>query len=94
MKNQNSSSKQPTTVEANTVKISNFAFSPQTLTVKPGTTVTWINEDSIPHTIKADMFNSSNLSKGDKFTFTFADKGTFDYICGVHPSMTGKIVVE
>lgn len=83
-----------TTVEANTITIQNFAFNPGTLTVKQGTKVIWTNQDSATHKIKSDTFNSSNLNQGDKFDFTFNNKGTFDYSCSIHPSMTGKIVVE
>lgn len=83
-----------TKVEANTITIQNFSFNPGTLTVKQGTKVTWINQDSAIHDIKSETFSSQNLSQGDKFEFTFKDKGSFDYICGLHPSMQGKIVVE
>lgn len=82
------------TVSTDTITIRNFAFTPGTLTVKQGAKVTWVNEDSVAHKIKADAFNSTNLNQGDKYEFVFNDKGTFDYICGIHPSMTGKIVVE
>lgn len=84
----------PTKVEANTITIQNFSFNPGTLTVKQGTKVTWINQDSVIHTINSGTFNSQDLSQGDKFEFTFKDKGSFDYICGIHPTMQGKIVVE
>jgi plastocyanin len=80
--------------EANTVNIQNFAFAPETLTVKKGATVTWTNNDSAPHQIKSDTFNSDRLSGGQSFSFTFNDAGTFDYICSIHPSMKGKIIVE
>lgn len=84
----------PTQVEANTITIQNFAFNPGTLTIKQGTKVTWTNQDSAIHRIKSETFNSQDLSQRDKFEFTFKDKGSFDYICGIHPSMQGKIVVE
>lgn len=80
--------------EVNSVTIQNFAFSPAKLTIKQGTTVTWTNEDSAPHKIKSDSFNSGDLSKGDKFEFTFNTKGNFAYSCSIHPAMTGEIVVE
>jgi plastocyanin len=76
------------------VTIKNFAFSPSALTIKKGTTVTWTNEDSVPHTIKSDTFNSGTLNTGNKFQFTFSSTGTFDYSCGIHPQMSGKIIVE
>jgi plastocyanin len=81
-------------VNGNSVSIENFSFNPSSLTVKQGTTVTWINNDSANHTIKSDTFNSQDLNQGDKFQFMFNTKGTFDYICSIHPSMAGKIVVE
>jgi len=76
------------------VIIKNFAFDPSDLTIKVGDTVTWINNDGTAHTVKMDTLESDNLSKGDTFSFTFSDAGTFEYICGIHPSMKGKIIVE
>jgi plastocyanin len=82
--------------EAGAVKIGNFTFSPATLAVAPGTTVTWTNEDDIPHTIvaKNKVFRSKTLDTDDKFTFTFAAPGEYDYFCSLHPHMVGKIVVK
>jgi plastocyanin len=78
------------------VKISNFTFSPQQVTVKAGDTVTWVNHDDIPHTVtsKTFMFRSKPLDSDDKFSFTFATAGSFPYFCSLHPHMTGTIVVE
>ena len=78
------------------VKIDNFTFAPQRLTVKAGTTVTWINEDDIPHTIASStkLFKSKALDTDDKFSFTFSTPGTYDYFCSLHPHMTGTILVE
>jgi len=78
------------------VKIDNFAFTPQRITVKAGTTVTWINDDDIPHTVASStkLFKSSALDTEDKFSFTFTTPGTYDYFCSLHPHMTGAIVVE
>jgi plastocyanin len=80
------------------VKIDNFTFSPQRLTVKAGTTVTWINEDDIPHTVVSaldtKLFKSKVLDTEDKFSFTFTTPGTFEYFCSLHPHMTATIVVE
>ena len=78
----------------NTISIKDFAFSPETLTIKVGEKVTWVNEDTATHTIKSDTFNSEGIDQGGKFEFTFNNKGTFNYSCGIHPSMQGKIVVE
>src|SRR5438132_5987581 len=82
---------------ANTeVQIDQFAFIPQRITVKAGTTVTWINEDDVPHTIvsSSKVFKSKALDTADKFSFTFTTPGTYDYFCSVHPHMTGAVVVE
>ena len=78
------------------VRIDQFAFIPQRITVKAGTTVTWINEDDAPHTIASSdkLFKSKALDTGDKFSFTFTTPGTFSYFCSVHPHMTGAVVVE
>jgi plastocyanin len=78
------------------VKIDNFTFNPQQITVKAGTTVTWANHDDIPHTVvsKTFIFKSKALDTDDKFSFTFTTPGTFEYFCSLHPHMTGSIVVE
>ena len=80
-----------------TVKIDNFAFDAQTVTVPAGSTVTWVNDDDAPHTVVADdgkSFRSKVLDTGEKFSFTFLSAGTFGYFCSVHPHMTGKVVVK
>jgi amicyanin len=78
-----------------TIKIANFTFDPPTLTVKAGTTVTWVNADDIPHVVseKDGKFRSSALDTDDKFSQTFSTAGTVEYFCAIHPHMTGKIVV-
>jgi plastocyanin len=79
------------------VRISNFVFDAETLTVPAGTTVTWVNQDDDPHTIVSDdktSFRSRALDTNDSFSFTFAKPGTFGYFCSIHPHMTGKVVVE
>jgi len=78
------------------VKIDNFAFAPQRIVVKAGTTITWINADDAPHTVvsTAKLFRSSALDTTDKFSFTFATPGTYEYFCSLHPHMTGTVVVE
>ena len=86
----------PAAAEDMTVKIDNFTFAPQRITVKAGTTVTWINEDDIPHTVVSTTlaFRSKGLDTDDKFSFTFTGAGSYDYFCSLHPHMTGTIVVE
>lgn len=78
----------------NIVSIENFSFNPSVITVTKGTKVTWVNKDSTVHTITSPSFTSGNLNTGDKFEFVFADAGTFDYTCGIHPSMKGKVEVK
>ncbi len=80
------------------VTIDNFAFTPAEITVSPGTTVTWLNRDDIPHTVTdaADprAFKSPPLDTGDSFSHTFAAPGTYRYFCSLHAHMQGTIVVR
>jgi 3',5'-cyclic-AMP phosphodiesterase len=78
------------------VKIDNFVFGPQTITVPVGTTVTWTNKDDIPHTIVSTdgVFKSKVRDTDEKFFYTFDKAGTYSYYCSVHPKMTGKVVVH
>jgi plastocyanin len=78
------------------VKIDNFNFTPQTLTVHPGTTITWVNKDDAPHTVTSTdkKFKSRALDTDERFSFTFSAAGTYNYFCSVHPHMTGKIIVQ
>lgn len=82
-------------IESNTVMINHFVFEPQELAVDAGTAVTWKHNDNVDHTVVSQgLFESETLSRGDKFTFTFSEPGEYDYHCGIHPSMTGKIIVK
>ena len=80
------------------VTIDNFTFAPATLTVKAGTRVVWKNEDDIPHTVVSDasppLFRSKALDTDDSFAMVFDKPGTYHYFCGLHPHMTGTIVVQ
>jgi plastocyanin len=78
----------------NVVTIDNFTFSPKETTVAVGTTVKWVNHDDIPHTVveKKTTFRSKALDTDDSYSFTFASAGSFDYFCGLHPHMVGKII--
>ncbi|SES86721.1 Plastocyanin [Methanococcoides vulcani] len=78
------------------VLIEDFKFKPTKLQISVGDTVTWINMDSAAHTATSndEEFDSGSLSKGESFSFTFAEVGTFDYICTFHPYMEGKIITE
>ena len=77
------------------VKIANFTFDPPVLTVKAGTTVTWVNADDIVHVVseKDGKFRSNALDTDDSFSQSFATAGTVEYFCAIHPRMTGKIIV-
>jgi plastocyanin len=86
----------PLRAEDATVKIDNFTFAPALLTVKAGTTVRWLNEDDIPHTVASSTraFKSKALDTDDSFSFTFGAPGTYEYFCSLHPHMKATIVVE
>ena len=86
-----------TTIKQNKIEIKDFAFNPQTLTVKSGEKITWINRDEEPHTIvsvEKQWKKSTALDTDQEFTITAAAPGTYTYFCSVHPKMTGTIVVE
>ena len=78
------------------IVIDNFTFSPTPLTVKVGTTVTWVNHDDIPHSIVCPdlKVKSHPLDTDDSFAYTFEQTGTYDYLCGLHPHMHGQVVVQ
>jgi len=81
----------------NKIEIKDFAFNPQTITVKSGEKVTWINRDEEPHTIvsvEKQFKKSMALDTDQEFTITTGAPGTYTYFCSVHPKMTGTIVVE
>ena len=77
------------------VVIDNFTFAPTPLTVKAGTTVTWVNHDDIPHSIvcPALKVQSHPMDTDESFAYRFEQAGTYDYICGLHPHMHGQVVV-
>jgi plastocyanin len=77
------------------VKIDNFVFSPDVVTITPGTVVVFHNYDDIPHSVVATSkeFRSKALDTDETYSFTFTKVGTFDYFCGLHPHMKGKIIV-
>ena len=86
-----------TSDKQNRIEIKDFAFNPQTITVKSGEKVTWINRDEEPHTIVSvgkQFKKSTALDTDQEFTITVGAPGTYEYFCSVHPKMTGTIVVE
>jgi plastocyanin len=80
----------------NAVKIDNFSFGPQTVTVPVGATVTWTNRDDIPHTVVSTegVFKSKVRDTDETFSYTFSKAGTYPYFCSLHPKMTGQVVVQ
>jgi plastocyanin len=80
--------------QSNAVSIESFSFKPAVLTVPVGTTVVWTNNDTAAHNIKSTEFFSNALTKGQTFEFKFDKPGTYDYSCGIHPTMTGQIIVK
>ncbi|MFL5759861.1 MAG: cupredoxin family copper-binding protein [Thermomicrobiales bacterium] len=78
------------------VTIQGFAFNPPTLTIPVGTTVTWTNQDSAPHTATSNdgAFQSGKLDQGKSYSFTFDKAGTYDYHCEYHANMHGTITVQ
>jgi plastocyanin len=85
-----------TAAENVTVRINGMRFEPSNITVKPGTTVTWVHGSSVPHTVtgNADGLRSSTLYSGQQFTHTFDAAGRYDYSCDFHPAMKGSVIVE
>ncbi len=84
-------------VAAGTVAIRNFAFSPAVLKVKAGTTVTWTNQDTDPHTVTSagsgGPLKSAALTTGATYRYTFTKPGTYAYLCTIHPFMTATVEV-
>jgi plastocyanin len=79
-----------------TVSIKDFAFDPPSTTVAPGTMVTWVNNDQVPHTATANdgAFDSGTLQPGQSYSFTFDKPGTYAYHCNIHPYMTATVTVS
>jgi plastocyanin len=88
--------------EGSTVTIQNFAFTPASVTIPKGTTVTWVNQDTTNHQILNDatgtigqgaLFSSNSLTKGTGYSFKFDNPGTYPYHCSIHPQMKGTVIV-
>lgn len=87
----------PAAAATKNVMIQNYAFTPASLTIAVGDTVTWTNMDTAPHTVTVSSgpvkFASPTLQKGETFTYTFTAPGTYSYYCAVHPDMMAKVIV-
>jgi amicyanin len=90
-------SEQNNSSDKHEVKIDNFSFGPSTLTVPVGTTVTWINQDDVPHNVvstEGKTLKSPVLDTDQKFSYTFTQAGTYPYYCAIHPKMIGEVIVQ
>ncbi|MHB8103056.1 MAG: cupredoxin domain-containing protein [Methanosarcina sp.] len=83
----------PQNQQAYTVNIQNNAFNPSSLQVPAGSTVKWVNLDSVQHEPKGNVFDSGPLNQNGVFEHTFNQAGTYNYACAIHPSMQGTITV-
>jgi plastocyanin len=81
---------------ANQITIKDFMFAPASLTIKAGTTVTWLNEDEEPHTVvsASGLFRSKAIDTKENFTYTFDKPGEYHFICTIHPQMMGTVIVQ
>ena len=81
---------------ATEVRVDNFTFGPETLTVATNSTVTWLNKDDVPHVIASNdgLFKSKALDTDDKYSYAFTKPGTYSYYCSIHPKMIGKVIVQ
>jgi plastocyanin len=79
-----------------TITISNFTFGPMEVSVPAGATVTWVNGDDVPHTVRSvdGVFHSKPLDSDERFSFTFTKPGVYSYFCSIHPRMTAKVIVR
>lgn len=80
----------------NEILIESNSYKPDSVTIKVGESIKWINKDSYNHTVTAKNgeFDSGNIASGAEFSFTFAKEGTYEYICGIHTFMKGTIIVN
>ena len=90
----------PARAEAATqhVAMENYAYSPSSLTIQAGDTVTWTNHDQAPHNVVTTSgpasLQSPLLAQGESWSFTFTVPGTYEYYCSVHPDMRAQVIVQ
>jgi plastocyanin len=87
---------QAVTIPTGAEVLGDRAFAPDQVTIVPGTTVTWINTDSVAHTSTSNssVWSSGSVAPGSRYSFTFETPGTFAYHCSIHPGMVGTVVVR
>jgi plastocyanin len=78
------------------IVIQDFMFTPNSLTVKAGSTVIWVNKDDEPHSVVSDtgLFRSGAVDTNETFSFKFDKPGTYHFTCAIHPRMVGTIIVQ
>jgi plastocyanin len=93
-KDYNSTQNGGNTNNANTISMKGSAFSPSSLQIGINSTVTWVNDDNMVHTVTSDRtgFDSGDIAPGGRFSYTFSSVGTYGYHCIHHPNMTGTVV--
>ena len=81
---------------ANHITIKDFMFAPSSITIKAGTTVTWVNEDEEPHTVVSatGLFRSQAIDTKESFAYKFDKPGEYHFICTIHPQMMGTVIVQ
>ena len=80
---------------SSTVVIESFKYEPGAMTVRRGDTVVWVNKDLLPHTVTArGRFDSRIIAAGASWKYVAREKGTFSYLCALHPNMRGTLIVE
>ena len=84
------------TTDPTKIVVKDFMFTPMSLTVKAGSTVTWANMDEEPHTVVSNtgLFHSGALDTNESFSFKFDKPGTYKFACSIHPRMVGTIIVQ
>jgi plastocyanin len=96
-RNTTTSQNQADNITSHNIEISNYAFSPSTLTINKGDRVTWTNKDNVAHTVTSDVggeLSSEGLSNSQTYSHTFNDLGTFSYHCSIHTNMKAEIIVQ
>jgi plastocyanin len=83
----------PSSGKTVTIDMKNVAFNPQNVTVKVGTTVKWVNQDSIPHNVSGGPLHSPTFGNGGSYTFKATKAGKISYVCTIHPGMTATLNV-
>ncbi|MFH1510525.1 MAG: cupredoxin domain-containing protein, partial [Candidatus Woesearchaeota archaeon] len=78
-----------------TIQIENLRFLPDSITVTPGSEITWVNRDSTEHTVTFESISyDERIAAGSQAAIMFETAGTYEYICSLHPSMRGTVIVK